>query len=141
MKDRISEWSLSYYLGALKGMEKEIKDMDEAMSRLGEIARSLQGRFAQFSFFFKYLATGPWQSMETAPLNGTPLLLRFSSGLCQVCKWASWPTEDGSMDGGWVIGGDEVVVMMEEPLAWAEIIEEGNHCPWEEQCLKTKANS
>jgi len=89
----------------------------------------------------KHLATGPWQSMDDAPKDGTAVLLRFKNGFCQVCYWAEWEVGGESpqvyggqtviqgsppdgLESGWIVNGDDVCVIMDEPIAWARLTEE-----------------
>jgi hypothetical protein len=93
---------ISFYQGAFGAMKQEVEKLRTHFEKAQEQLYYIEGRFLQFKEFFTHIATGPWQPMDSAPKDGTPILVRFESGLCLVCSWDSWTDE--------------------EPVAWAEIV-------------------
>ena len=122
MNKHVDQWSLDYYMGALFGMEKEVNELDERAGDLAAKLKEINVRFLQFKAMFEHLATGPWQPMETAPKDGTAILLKLDSTLCQVCYWDTWPIDEGRYDSGWIINGYSVAVLTAAPVAWAKIL-------------------
>jgi hypothetical protein len=135
MSAKLDDWTISYYRGALDAAKREIKTLVER-------AQVMEGRVEQFDNLLRYLAAGTWKPMDEAPKNGTYILIRFKSGLVQVCYWDEWevggeqPQVYGGQtvvqgsppdewESGWVPAGDRFVQIYEEPVAWAEILWKG----------------
>jgi hypothetical protein len=108
MSNKLDDWRISYYLGAIDAAKREIRT-------LVEYAQVLEGRVEQFDRLLQRLAAGTWKPMDEAPKDGTHILIQFTGGLVQVCYWDEWKS-------GWVIAGDHFVQIHEEPIAWAEIL-------------------
>ena len=113
MREKLDEWSISYYLGALDSMKDEVLDLDGNVDSLERLVRLLRGRVKQLEAFFRHAACGTWRKMEDAPRDGRPVLLRWPDGRIAVGR---------EVPGGWRIWPEPLVVVKEEPEAWAEIL-------------------
>jgi len=135
MNKKLDDWTISYYRGALDAAKREV-------DRLMSCAKDMKATVDQFDHMLQSLAAGTWKPMDEAPKNGTHILIRFKSGLVQVCYWDEWevggeqPQVYGGQtvvqgsppdewESGWVIAGDPFVQIHEEPIAWAEILAGG----------------
>lgn len=124
MKKLKNQWSLAYYQGAVEAATREADEIVYHASCIHETASILLERFKdQFKDLLDNLATGPWQKdMNDAPKDGTPILVKFKSGLVQVCQWAVWGVYGDEIEEGWAITGIQEVFVTDEPVAWAEIL-------------------